>query len=157
MLPHTAQHRRRHLPDPLDADRGGQPRPGADPDEHRLAAVRPAQLRLVDAVRPGQRIGRPARLRRAHQRQGNQRRRQQLRLRLPADDVRRHAVPQRAAIRCCICRTRSGIDRRDAAGFARCAAAAERAGAATTSAIPKSPPASRATRWPIACRPAPRS
>ena len=48
--------RRRHLPDPLDADRRGQSRAGADPDEHRFAAVRPAQLRLVDAVRPGQRV-----------------------------------------------------------------------------------------------------
>ena len=51
------QHRRRHLPDPLDADRRGQSCPGADHDEHRLAAVRPAQLRFVDAVWPGQRVG----------------------------------------------------------------------------------------------------
>ena len=102
------QDRRRHLPDPVDADGRRQSRPGADPDEHRLAAVRPAQFRLVDALRPGQRVGRSAGLRRPDQRQGNQRRRQQLRQRLPAHDVRRRPLPLAPAIPCCTFPIRKG-------------------------------------------------
>ena len=106
MLPHTAKIADDICLDPLDADRRGQPRPGPDHDEHRLAAVRPAELRRVDAVRPGQRVGRPARLRRAHQRQGHQRRREQLRLRLPADRCTAACRSAAPAIRSCTCRTR---------------------------------------------------
>ena len=73
-------------------DRRVQSRARPDHDEHRLAAVRPAEHRRLDDLRPGQRIARSAGLRRAQLGQeGHQRRRQQLGLRLSA-----HRVPGRA-------------------------------------------------------------
>ena len=102
------------------ADRRVQPRAGADLHEHRLAAVRPAEHRRVDDLRPGQRIAGPARLRRLqHRHKGHQRRHVELGQRLPADGLPGRAVPQRRAIRCCTSRTRRGVDADDAARLAR--------------------------------------
>ena len=42
--------RRRHRGRQVDGHRRVQPRPGPDPDEHRLAALRPAELRRLDAA-----------------------------------------------------------------------------------------------------------
>ena len=47
---------RRHRDRQVDAHRRVQPRAGADPDEHRLAAVRPAEHGRVGHLRPGQRV-----------------------------------------------------------------------------------------------------
>ena len=66
-FPHIGEHRRRHLHRPLDADRADQPRPGPHVHEHRHGDLRPAEHGLVGHLRPGQRVRRPARLRRAHE------------------------------------------------------------------------------------------
>ena len=93
----------------VDDDRCVQSCPGANSDEHRLAAVRPAELRRVDAVRPGQRVAKPARLRRAAIGQERPQRRQlELGQRLFADRVSGRAVSRPAAIQCCIFRIRTG-------------------------------------------------
>ena len=69
LLPHTGRGRRRHRDREVDGHRRVQPRAGPDSDEHRLAAVRPAEPRRVGALRPGQRVAGPARLRRVQHRQ----------------------------------------------------------------------------------------
>ena len=69
LLPHTGEGRRRHRHREVDGDRRVQPRARPDPDEHRLAAVRPAEPGRLDTLRPGQRVAGPARLRRVQLRQ----------------------------------------------------------------------------------------
>ena len=82
--------------------------PRTNSDEHRLAAIRPAQLRRLDHLRPGERIARSARLRRAQFRQeGDQRRQLEFRQRLLADGLQRRAVPQRRRTGARISRTRA--------------------------------------------------
>ena len=77
-------------------DRRLQPRARPDPDEHRLAAVRPAEHRRLGLLRPGQRVAGPARLRRLqHRQEGPQRRQLELGQRLPADGLPGRAVPHR--------------------------------------------------------------
>ena len=88
--------RRRHLHRQIDGHRCVQPRPGPDFPEHRRPAVRPAEPRGLDALRPRQRIEGPARLRRLqHRQQGALRRQFQLGLRLLADHVPGRHLPHR--------------------------------------------------------------
>ena len=72
-----------------------QSRARADHDEHRLADVRPAELRFMGHLRARQRDAGPARVRRLqHRRQRHERRRIELGQRLPAVRLQRHALPQ---------------------------------------------------------------
>ena len=131
------------------------PRPRSD--EHRLAAVRPAELRRLDALRPGQRVARPARLRRLQLRQeGAERRQLQLGQRLPAHRLPGRAVPQRRRSGAVPVQP-AGRRRRAAARLARRRRSAQPACASTRSATRRSPRASTRSRWPTGCRPAPRS
>ncbi len=66
-LPHIAKIADEHLHHPLDAHRADQPRPGPHLHEHRHQHLGPAEHGLVDQLRPGERVRRPARLRRADQ------------------------------------------------------------------------------------------
>ena len=65
--------RRRHRHRQVDGHRRLQPRARPDPDEHRLAAVRPAEHGRLGHLRPGQRVAGPARLRRLQLRQARAR------------------------------------------------------------------------------------
>ena len=110
---------RRHRDRQVDAHRPVQPRPGADLPQHRLAAARPAEHGVVGHVRPGQRGGRPARLRRALVGRRDQRRRGEL---VAAASCRRRTRASRSAPRA----TRSstspappGVDRAAPARVAR--------------------------------------
>ncbi len=141
----------------IDGDRRVQSCAGPDPDEHRLAAVRPAEHGRLGHVRPGERIAGSARLRRLQLGQeGPQRRQFELGQRLLAD-----AVPGRAVSR----QRRSGAVSLQSAGHRSAFADAIRstqssdstAAISTPSAIPKSPPGSIRSKWRFACRPARRS
>ena len=150
--------RRRHRHRQVDGHRRLQPRPGPDPDEHRLAAVRPAEPRRVDAVRPGQRVAEPARLRRLqHRQEGPQRRQRRTGAAASCRRSIRACRSAPAATRCCILSNPPGVDDAAAARFARRDQRAQSAAARRRSAIPKSPRGSTRSRWPSACRPAPRS
>ena len=157
LLPHLADSRRRHRHRQVDGDRRVQPRARPDLDEHRLAAVRPAEHRLVDALRPRQRVAGPARLRRVQHRQqgpsgGNSNWGSGF---LPTVYQACRSAP--AAIRCSTSRTRRASTTRLQRDSLDALNAAQPACSSTTSAIPRSPRASTPTRWRTACRPAPRS
>ena len=100
--------RRRHGDRQVDGDRRVQSRPRPDPDEHRLAAVRQAEHRRLDAVRPGERIAESARVRRL---QHGQKRGRAAATRTGAAAICRRCTREcssaRAAIRCCTCRIRA--------------------------------------------------
>ena len=90
------------------AHRRVQPRAGADLDEHRLAAVRPAEHGRVDDLRPGQRVAGPARLRRLqHRQQGPERRRRATGAAASCRPSTRACRSAAAATRCCTSRTRA--------------------------------------------------
>ena len=108
-------------------------------------------------LRPGQRVAGPARLRRLqHRQEGAQRRQLQLGQRLPADRLPGRPVPQRR---------RPGALPLQPAGASTPSSSATRSTpsasstscGSTTSATPRSPRGSTPSRWPSACRPAPRS
>ena len=99
--------RRRHRHRQVDGHRRVQPRPGPDLHEHRLAAVRPAEPRVVGHLRPGQRVAGPARLRRLQLRAA--RGRAAARRTGAAASCRRStraSCSARPATRCCSCPTR---------------------------------------------------
>ncbi len=79
----------------VDGHRRLQSRARPDPDEHRLAAVRPAEHGRVGDLRPGERVAGSARLRRVQLRhQGAQRRQFELGQRLSADRLSGRPVPR---------------------------------------------------------------
>ena len=128
--------------------------PAPDLDEHRLAAVRPAQLGRLDDLRPGQRVARPARASSSSApAEGDQRRRVELGQRLSADGLPGRAVPQRRRPGSLSSRTRQGIDRQTQRDSLDAIKRLNKS-ASASSAIRKSPRASTPSKWPTACRPA---
>ena len=158
LLPHLADGRRRHRHRPLAGDRCVQPRAGPDHDEHRLAAVRPAELRLVGDLRPRQRIARVCRLRRLQLRQERPQRRQfELGQRLSAHASIKACRSAPAAIRCSISSQSARHRRRGASAIRSIRSRSSTRCGSTSSAIRRSPRASTPSRWRTACRPAPRN
>ena len=156
MLPHLAEGGRRHRDRQVGPHRPVQPRPGPDLRQHRLVAARPAEHGVVGDLRPGQRGGRPARLRRPLLGRGDQRRRGQLVVRVPARRLSGRPVPLQG---------RPDPQRRQPRGrrppaparHASTSSAASTAATSTPSATPRSRPGSPPTSWPTGCRPAPPS
>ena len=160
-VPAHRRRRRRHLHRPIDADRADQPRSGAHVHEQRLDHHRPAERRVVGAVRAGRGDGEPARLRRARLRRARAARCSRSR-RVSGRPASCRASSRacgstRSAMRCPISRTRPAsaaamqqrLDRRD-----QCAEPAAATAPFTTR---KSRRASRSTRWRSRCRRACRS
>ena len=140
-------------------DRRLQPRAGADPDEHRDAAVRPAR-----ASAPGSTYGLgsesqdlPGFVVFSSGKKGPSGGNVQLGQRLPAHRSTRASSSARAASRCSICPIPRGVDRDSSAIRSTPFAAQRSMRLDVRSAIRRSPPASTPSRWRSACRPAPRS
>ncbi len=143
--------RRRHRGRQGDGHRRVQPRARPDPDEHRLADLRPAEPGRVGDVRAGQRVAGPARLRRLqHGQQGAQRRQFQLGQRLPADRLPGRAVPhQRRPGAVPLQPPRRGSTTSSATASTPCARST--GCGSSNRATPRSPRGSTRTRWPSAC------
>ena len=96
VLPNLGELRRRHRDREVDGDRRLQPCPRPDPHEHGRSTVRPAEPRLMVALRPRERVARSSRVRRLQLRQeGPERRRVELGERLSSDRVQRRPLPLR--------------------------------------------------------------
>ena len=161
----AAAHResgRRPLLHQVDEHRADQSRSGRHLLPDRLPARRTSQHRRVARLRTRQREPGTAGVR-GHDLAGFRQPcrsaalRPPLGQRFPAQQVSGRASSAPAAIRCSTSRTRPAIDAGMRRRYARRPRPAQRGRTCTSTAIPRSPRASRNTRWRSACRPPCRS
>ena len=137
--------------------RPDQPRPGPHDDEHRHGHQRPAVDGLVDHLRPGQRVGQSARLRRDDQRRrpqsaADRRSACGATASFPAASRASSSIPP--ATRFTTCATRRASPREQQRDLVDAVARTRPAPQTRRCTIPRSTRASPRTRWRFACRPA---
>ena len=148
--------RRRHHRHQDDEHRRDQPRSGDHVHPDRLPAARPAEHGRVAQLRPGQREPEPAGVRRAALAGARPQRRSAAVLapvgqRVPAVELSGRPVPRRQRAGA-VSRGSAGHQQDHAPADARRGRDAEHDEATTRTAIRRSRPASRSTRWRIGCR-----
>ena len=131
--------------------------PGADLHEHRLAAVRPAEPgRRGSTYGLGSKVAGPARLRRLqHRAEGDQRRRGELWLRVPAHRPSGRPVPGQGDPVLYLSNPSRGSTRDPATPRSTPSQALNASSVWARWATPRSPRGSTPSSWPIACRPSP--